>query len=152
MTTAVWVWLIVGALLVLSEFFATGVIAVFFGVGAWLTALAIALGLVESLAAQIGLFAVLSVLAVVLVRDKLKLWFRGHVSDDQLGEDDLLRSRGSRVTVTRAFRDGVGQVRLSGAEWAAEALDQNASYAEGETLWVVGCRGITLQVSNERQV
>jgi membrane protein implicated in regulation of membrane protease activity len=143
-----WFWLILGALLVLSEFFITGLVAIFFGAGAFLVGMATALGLLDSLPEQVITFAVLSVGSLLFARDRIKVWFRGNVSDRWDGDKDLIATRGERVTVTRAFNEGIGQVRLSGAEWKAECDDGEP--AEGDTVWVVGHRGITLQVSMQR--
>ena len=145
-----WFWLILGALLVLSEFFITGIVAIFFGVGAILVGLATAVGLISTATEQILLFAVLSVAALLFARERVKIWFRGNVSDRWDGDKDLIASRGERVTVTADFIDGVGRVRLSGADWKAE-LDTEASRLKvGDTAWVVGHRGITLKVSTDR--
>jgi len=149
MLASPWFWLILGALLILSEFFATGIVAIFFGVGAILVGLATALGLVSAPAEQIVLFAVLSVGALLLAREKIKVWFRGKVSERWDGDKDLLASRGDRVEVVARFRDGVGKVKLSGVEWKAEC-DGCETLAPGQTAWVIGHRGITLQVSATR--
>lgn len=145
-----WFWLILGALLVLSEFFVTGIVAIFFGVGAILVGLATALGLLSSATEQILMFAVLSVAALLLARERVKIWFRGNVSDRWDGDKDLIASRGERVTVTADFIDGVGRVRLSGADWKAELEGGEGRLAVGDTAWVIGHRGITLRVSTER--
>lgn len=145
-----WFWLILGALLVLSEFFVTGIVAIFFGVGAILVGLATAVGLLDSAPEQIVMFAVLSVAALLLARERVKVWFRGNVSERWDGDKDLIASRGERVTVTADFIDGVGRVRLSGADWKAELESADETLAVGDTAWVVGHRGITLQVSVER--
>ncbi len=143
-----WFWLILGALLVLSEFFATGVVALFFGIGAILVGVLTAVGLLDSLPEQVIVFAVLSVGSLLFAREKIRVWFRGNVSDRWDGDRDLVAARGERVTVTRSFREGVGQVRLSGAEWKAEC--DSGELSKGDTAWVVGHRGITLLVSAER--
>lgn len=140
-----WFWLILGALLLLSEFFITGVVALFFGVGAILVGIATAIGLLDSLPEQVITFAVLSVGSLLFARERIRVWFRGKVSDRWDGDRDLVATRGERVTVTRDFSDGVGQVRLSGADWKAECADGDLS--AGDTAWIVGHRGITLLVS-----
>lgn len=144
-----WFWMILGALLILSEFFATGIVAIFFGVGAILVGIATAIGLISSPAEQIVLFAVFSVAALLFAREKIKVWFRGKVSDRWEGDQDPISARGARVTVTRAFKQGAGKVRLNGVEWNAEC-DSNG-FEVGDTAWVVGHRGITLLVSAEKQ-
>ncbi|MBY6205503.1 NfeD family protein [Halomonas denitrificans] len=145
-----WFWLILGALLVLSEFFVTGIIAVFFGVGALLVGLATAAGLLNSAPEQIVLFAILSLGSLLLAREKVKIWFRGSVSDRWDGDRNLIEARGERVTVTADFVDGVGRVRLSGVDWKAEVEPDATPLSIGDTAWVIGHRGITLRVSRER--
>lgn len=149
MLASPWFWLILGALLILSEFFATGIVAVFFGIGAILVGLATGLGLISAPAEQIALFAVFSVGALLLAREKVKVWFRGKVSDRWAGDQDLIASRGDRVEVVEGFVDGVGKVRLSGVDWKAECANCEA-LQPGQTAWVTGHRGITLQVSASR--
>ena len=148
MMETAWVWLILGALLILSEFFMTGLVAIFFGVGALLVGLLTAFGLLGGLAEQILVFAVLSVAALLFARERIKIWFRGKVSERWDGDRNLIASRGQRVTVTRDFVDGIGQVRLSGADWKAESID--GDHEQGATVWVIGNEGITLTVSRER--
>lgn len=143
-----WMWLILGALLILSEFFMTGLVAIFFGVGAVAVGLLVALGLLSGLAEQILVFALLSVAALLFARERIKIWFRGKVSERWDGDRNLIASRGQRVTVTRGFVEGEGRVRLSGAEWRAESID--GDHAEGATVWVVGNQGIVLKVSCRR--
>lgn len=150
MIESAWFWLILGALLVLSEFFVTGIVAVFFGVGALLVGLATMFGLLSSAPEQIVLFAILSLASLLLAREKVKVWFHGNVSDRWDGDKNLIEARGQRVTVTADFVDGLGRVRLSGVEWKAELDDEATALAAGDTAWVIGHRGITLKVSGQR--
>ncbi|GAB4123342.1 MAG: NfeD family protein [Wenzhouxiangellaceae bacterium] len=142
-----WFWLILGALLVLSEFFLTGIIAIFFGVGAILVGIGTAVGLLSGLTEQVLLFAILSVAALLFARDNVKVWFHGRVSDSWNGDRNLISSRGERVVVTADFAHGVGRVKLSGAEWNAESEDP---LQQGDVAWVTGNRGITLLVTAQR--
>ncbi len=145
-----WFWLILGALLILSEFFFTGIVAVFFGVGAILVGLATALGLLNGLPEQVLVFAVLSVGSLLFAREKIRVWFRGKVSDRWDGDQQLIATRGERVRVSRDFQDGVGRVRLSGADWKAECED--GELKAGDTAWIIGHRGITVLVSSHRPI
>jgi membrane protein implicated in regulation of membrane protease activity len=141
-------WLILGALLILSEFFLTGIVAVFFGIGAILVGILTAIGLIDSLPEQITVFTVLSIAALLFARERIRVWFRGKVSERWDGDKDLLYSRGERATVSRDFVDGIGKVRLSGTDWTAESDEPGLS--KGATVWITGHRGITLMVSSER--
>lgn len=143
-----WFWLILGALLILSEFFFTGIVAVFFGVGAILVGLATAIGLLNNLPEQVIVFAVVSVGSLLFAREKIRVWFRGKVSDRWDGDRHLVAARGERVRVSRDFSDGVGRVRLSGTDWKAEC--ENGELKQGDTAWIIGHRGITLLVSSHR--
>jgi len=143
-------WLILGALLILSEFFLTGIVAVFFGIGAVLVGILTAIGLIDSLPEQITVFSVLSIATLLFARERIKVWFRGKVSERWEGDKDLLSSRGERATVSRDFVDGIGKVRLSGTDWKAESDDPGL--VKGATVWITGHRGITLLVSAERPV
>jgi len=142
-----WFWLILGALLILSEFFLTGIIAIFFGAGAIMVGIGTAVGLISGATEQILLFAILSVAALLFARDNVKVWFRGRVSDSWTGDRNLISSRGERVQVSADFVDGLGRVKLSGAEWNAESDDQ---LQQGDVAWVTGNRGITLLVAAQR--
>lgn len=126
----------------------TGLVAIFFGVGAVAVGVLVALGLLSGLAEQILVFALLSIAALLFARERIKIWFRGKVSERWDGDRNLIASRGQRVTVTRGFVEGEGRVRLSGAEWRAESVD--GDHAEGATVWVVGNQGIVLKVSGRR--
>jgi len=148
MIDSAWFWLILGALLILSEFFLTGIVAVFFGVGALLVGVLVAAGLLPGLASQVLVFSVLSVGSLLFARDRIRVWFRGRVSDRWQGDQDLIASRGARAEVTRPFDNGVGRVRLSGSEWKAEC--EGGRFEPGDTVWVTGHRGITLLVSDRR--
>ncbi len=143
-----WMWLILGALLVLSEFFMTGLVAIFFGAGALAVGLLVGLGLLNGPAQQILVFALLSLATLLFARERIKVWFRGKVSERWDGDRNLIASRGQRVVVTRDFIDGEGRVRLSGAEWRAESID--GDHPTGATVWVIGNQGIVLQVAAER--
>lgn len=142
-----WFWLILGALLVLSEFFMTSIIAIFFGVGAILVGIGTALGLISGLTEQVLLFAILSVAVLLFARENVKVWFRGRVSDSWSGDQNLISSRGERVLVSDDFVQGNGRVRLSGAEWDAESEDE---LKQGDVAWVTGNRGIILLVVAQR--
>ncbi len=142
-----WFWMILGALLILSEFFLTGVIAMFFGIGALLVGLATAVGLLSEPPEQIVLFALLSLGSLLFARERIKVWFRGNVTDEWSGDKDLISARGQRGSAVSDFRDGLGKVRLSGTDWKAESDD---SIVSGDTVWVIGHRGITLLVTREK--
>ncbi len=143
---APWHWWIFGALLLLLELAAPGILFV------WLAAAAFVVGLFVfvvplPVSAQLLLFALLAVLSVYAGRRYVG---RLNVGADPEGE--LLGKRGlsylgRRLTVTEAIHNGVGRVRVGDSVWRARGPDTPA----GETVRVVGVEGATLLVERLEQ-
>lgn len=140
-------WLIVGFVLILSEFLLPGVIAVFFGLGAVAVGLLAWLGVLDSFSAQLWAFPLLSLLALFTLRRRFTVWLKGNVSQKGTGASFQVESLGEPVKVLQAFDNGRGVVQLRGARW--DALCESP-LAVGDTAWVVGNHGIVLKVSAER--
>ena len=137
-------WLLLGLLLLASEFFIPGLIAAFFGLGALLVGLLTLLGLIDSLPAQVTVFSLSSILALWLLRRRFQRWLRGSEVDLAARDQDDAGLLGMRVRVLTDFVDGVGHVQLNGAKWDAESSDPLKS---GESAWVTDHAGIVLRVS-----
>lgn len=111
-----WLWAIGGVLLLIAEVVAPGFFLVFIG------AAAIATGLFTvlfdlGLSAQLGLFAIYSLLFVLL----FKRWYG---EPDGISADPMLNDRGARligrsVSVVEAVDDQGGRVRVGDSEWSA---------------------------------
>lgn len=140
-------WLIVGFLLILSEFLLPGLIAVFFGFGAVAVGVLAWLGLLDSFWTQLWAFPLLSLVALFALRRRFTVWLRGNVSQKGSGAGFQVESLGEPVEVLQTFRDGRGVVQLRGARWDAMS---DSALAAGDTAWVVGNRGIVLEVSAQR--
>ena len=137
-------WFLVGLALILSEFMLPGVILVFFGIGAWLTAVTCWLGWTPDWTSQLLTFAVTSVLLLVLLRQWFRARFFGYVGGDQSPEDNLDDLAGHEVTVTTDIKPGqTGQVEYKGASWNARS---DASLAAGTPAVIIRADGITLVV------
>lgn len=140
-------WLIAGFVLILSEFILPGLIAVFFGFGAILVGVLVWTGVMDSFSAQLWAFPILSLVALFALRRRFTVWLKGNVSQKGSGAGVLAESFGQPVEVLQAFRDGRGVVQLRGARWDAMS---DSVLDVGETAWVVGNRGIVLEVSAQR--
>jgi membrane protein implicated in regulation of membrane protease activity len=68
------IWFVLGLVLILLEFQIPGVVTVFFGIGAWATAI-LCLFFPIDLASQLFVFLVVSVLSLVFLRKWLKSYF-----------------------------------------------------------------------------
>lgn len=140
-------WIVFGLLLLLSEWVLPGLVALFFGIGAILVGLLTAAGLVQTLPAQLALFAVLSLASLFLLRRHCQRWMRGAVGEsaERDYEDNTLVGR--RAIVREPFVEGRGIVELNGSRWKADSSEE---LKVGDPVWVTGTIGILLHVSRER--
>ncbi len=130
------VWFLVGLVLILLEIAVPGVILVFLGVAAWIVAGLDLLG-VNSLTAQLWIFAGASVALLFGLRRFVKSWFLGRATNDS---DDLMDEFvGKSVVVLEAIEPGgYGQVELKGAQWKATSTAAIAKDARCEVEKVDG--------------
>lgn len=138
------IWIVIGLLLILSELLATSIIAVFLGLGALAAGLALQLGWIDSLAAQLVVFSLISSIALVTARRKLKIWFVGETRDRTNSNQHFQQEIGQRVEVLDDFNQGAGRVILNGVHWDAYSEDP---LKKGEVAWVTANRGIQLYVA-----
>jgi membrane protein implicated in regulation of membrane protease activity len=122
-----------------------GVILVFFGVGAWITALCAFAGLAQGTAVQLLIFSLSSLALLIVLRRRIRGRFFGHIGDDQDPAVDLDEFVGRRVTVVHAITPGAegGRVEFKGASWAADSVEP---IAEGAQAVIIARDGITLRV------
>ncbi|HVM38217.1 MAG TPA: NfeD family protein [Sphingomicrobium sp.] len=138
-----WLWMIGGVLLLATELLAPGFFLIFIG------AAAIAAGLFTllfdlGLPSQLALFALYSVIAVMIGR-------RFYAVEDEPVSDALLNDRTGRligkvVTVVQAVDEHGGRVRVGDSEWSA----RGGPAAAGEKVRISGVDGNCLTVETER--
>lgn len=135
------IWFMIGLILLLAELALPGLIVVFFGAGAWITALA-CLFLDISFNSQLILFMVISVLSLVLFRKSLqKHWWQKQHSVNELTDEFL----GRTCTVAVDIQPGPagGKVTFKGTTWKALSTE---SIPAGETVRIIGKDSIVLLV------
>jgi membrane protein implicated in regulation of membrane protease activity len=110
------IWFLIGLGLLLLELILPGLVILFFGVGAWVTALVCALTDLK-LNMQILIFLIASLLGLVLLRKYIKKRFFG--KKDQETQDQLEEFIGHRARAVEEFRDGTGKVEFRGTQWTA---------------------------------
>lgn len=115
------IWLLVGVALVLSEFAAPGVILVFFGSGALLTAITTWAGLTPGIGSQAAVFAVSSLVLLFGLRRYVKTWFVGDSETIAAECDDDFTGREARVITALPGQGGDGMVEIKGANWKARS-------------------------------
>lgn len=137
-------WFLAGMVMVFLEFMLPGVIIVFFGAGALLTALLAWLGLLPSLTAQAAFFCIVSPLLLFTLRRFLGRFFKGDVADSNTFFDPG-EYTGRTARVVRRIEPGSpdGRIRLDGTDWKALA---DRVIEEGELVRVLEKRNITFTV------
>jgi membrane protein implicated in regulation of membrane protease activity len=138
-------WFLLGLALMLSELALPGFVIIFFGVGAWVTAFCIWLGVANAFNTQLVIFLLSSVGALVLFRKQGKRYFQGRVSgrlDDVKRLDEL---KGERALVIEDILPShlSGKVELHGTNWNAQA-DQEIK--KGTPVEVLERDNLTLKV------
>lgn len=137
-----WAWLSLGVLLAAAEIVAPGFFLIWLGAAAIVTGVFawIIPGVADSVPAQLGVFAVLSFIALYSARRWLK-------TNPITTTDPNLNQRASRLvgqvlTVTRAIEDGRGRAKVGDGEWPVHGPDA----AEGSKVRVVSADGGVLVV------
>ena len=123
------IWFLVGLGLLLLELVLPGLVILFFGAGAWVTALVCAFTNIN-LNMQILIFLVASLLGLVLLRKYLKARFFNR-SNKEI-DDQLEEFIGHKAKVIDDFKDGEGKVEFKGTRWSARSSDP---VAKGD--WVI---------------
>lgn len=120
------IWLAAGLLLIGIELFAPGLVLVFLGMGALLTAGLRFIGVIESLPASVGTFLASSVAMVFGLRGVIQKWFP---PDDFVEEDDeAMAAYGKIVEVIEDVSEATaakpeGRIRYEGTTWPAATTE-----------------------------
>ena len=140
-----WLWMIGGVLLLIAEIIVPGVFLVWLGIAAVVTgAFAQLFGI--GLAGQLGLFALYSVLAVMVGRRFYGV--KGVESSDPHLNDRAARLIGKRVVVVTAVDEDSGRVRVGDSEWSA----RGGPAEPGDKVRITRVEGNCLIVEPERLV
>ena len=114
------IWFLVGLGLLLLELVLPGLVILFFGAGAWVTALVCTITDVN-LNWQILIFLVASLLGLVLLRKYLKKRF--FMRSDKEIDDQLEEFIGRRALAIDDFKNGSGKVEFKGTQWTARSSE-----------------------------
>ncbi|MBI56356.1 MAG: nodulation protein NodD [Alcanivorax sp.] len=136
-------WIILGLVLVIAEFAISGLVTIFLGLAALLVGTLVWLGLIDSLVWEITLFAVLSLVLLVVARRYLRERLFGRETQGQTSEDSA-GLVGARATVQGAFENGVGTVRYRGALWQAQS---SHPLNDGQMVRILRHEGLWLTVA-----
>ncbi len=140
-TAAAWIWLYVGAFLMLAELASPGFVIFFFGLGAATVAGAKWLVPGLSLSWQLALFSFFSIFYLVVLRKWVKNVFMGDTAETQKIANEYVGRIGKVVEPIRP--DVPGRILLGDAEWSASSA---VGIAPGATVKVVAQENLTLVV------
>lgn len=133
-------WLILAALLAITELLVPGIFLVFIAAGAAVTGVVTLLIPGFDLVFEVFLFAIASAVAVAIGRR----WYRRNPvpSEDPLLNHRVARLIGQVVTVVEPIEAGSGRVKVGDSEWLASGPDTPA----GAHVRIVGAKGTSLDV------
>ncbi len=142
-------WFILGVILLVVEAMHTGVLAVFFALGAWVTAILMWLGVIETEWLQLAVFLVVSVVSLLLLRQKLRTWLTGlrHPAGADAALDDFA---GNLATVIEAIEPAknTGKVEYRGTQWAARS---DSPIGKGAVVTIIARDNLTLSVQAKEE-
>jgi membrane protein implicated in regulation of membrane protease activity len=134
------IWFLIGLGLLLLELILPGLVIVFFGVGAWVTALVTAFTDIN-LNWQILIFLVASLLGLVLLRKYLKKRFFDRTNKEI--DDQLEEFIGHKAMAIEDFEGGTGKVEFKGTLWSARS---EAPVTRGDWVIIRSKDGLTFNV------
>jgi membrane protein implicated in regulation of membrane protease activity len=139
-------WVIFGFLALVLEIKLSGFIMLWFAVGAFVTALAAAMGF--GMTGQMALFLAVSIALFASSRTIFQRFFMmGGGPVMKVGAEAML---GAEATVIEALPEtGSGTVRINGELWAARSVD--GPVAAGELVEVASVDGLKLKVRRTQQ-
>jgi len=144
-SNSVLVWFGVAIALFLVEIAVPGFILMFFGVGALLTSILVAFGIIDSLFAQLLVFIISSLLSLIGFRMIWKGDLRGDVSHERKPGESMDDVKGKKARVLSDIRPGDigGKVELFGTVWEAES---DFIIDEGKIVEIIGRDNLVLKV------
>lgn len=133
--TTTWIWIAVGAALMLSETIIPGGIVVFVGIAAGLVGLGQYLGWLEGPTASITAFFVLSTVLLLTLRGLLTRFLPGETSYQSPDED--AEAYRTLVDVLETINEGSteGRIHFRGSSWPATCVE--GSIARGQRAMIV---------------
>lgn len=134
------IWFLIGLVLILLELVVPGLVLIFFGAGAWVTALA-CWGFDMNINTQLLIFLISSTLSLLLLRNMIRKKYMDKKNPDGELEDEYIGK--TAVAITSFNAGDVGKVLFKGSSWEAIA---NQAVTEGQRLKITGYQSIKLFV------
>jgi membrane protein implicated in regulation of membrane protease activity len=136
------IWFLIGLVLLVTELALPSFILIFFGIGAWATALAIWFTGIE-IDTQIIVFILISVISLLIFRNRFLSLFdkqNAHFTDDV--ESDFI---GKVATTIKPVNSFSGKVLFNGTQWKAIS-DENIK--SDQKVEIISKDNITLKIKS----
>lgn len=133
------IWVILGVGLLLLEIFTTSFYAIFFGIGALITALFVSIGLADEMPTQVIIFALSSIVSLLFFRKRIMELFTKNSTEFKEIVDEY-----AKVSV-KIPAEGEGKVFYRGSDWIAYQTE-GKSIAHGAKVIIKKMDGIKLVV------
>jgi membrane protein implicated in regulation of membrane protease activity len=135
------IWLIVSVGLVIAEIFSLDLVLIMFAAGA--LAAAGTAAVVDNLFVQALVFALVSVLALVVARPMAQRKLHPTSDGTRTGIDAI---KGSSAVVLELVDEHSGLVKIGGEEWTARVFDATQILEPGQKVQVIDIKGATALV------
>jgi len=134
-------WFLLGLGLLLLELILPGFVVIFFGLGAWVTAL-VCLVSNPGIDLQIIIFILTSLISLAFLRRLLKnRFFKGETASPATLEEEFNNKKA--VALTNIPKGETGKVEFKGSTWTATA---DSDIKKGDTVIITGKESIILNV------
>ena len=134
-------WFFLGLILLLMELVVPGFVIIFFGIGAWITAL-VCLVADPGVNLQIIIFGVTSVISLIGLRKLIqKKFFYSKEGKSEMVEDEFTGKEG--VAISDFGKDKKGKVEFKGTRWNAES---ESEIKEGQAVIILKKDSLILKV------
>lgn len=134
-------WLLLAAIFIILEIISLGLTTIWFAGGAFVAAIAGALG--ANLIIQIVLFVIVSIVLLIFTRPLAVKYLDGKTektnAEALVGQNALVLHKINNLEET-------GQVKINGMEWTARASQDSMIISEEEVVRVVAIQGVKLIV------
>jgi inner membrane protein len=139
-------WLILGGLLILLEFLIPGLIVIFIGTAAIITAGLIHLHWIREAYIAVVFFVFASVLMLATLRRIVLRFYPSYSEVAEADEDALIIGQHAEAITDLSSEHFEGRVRYSGTTWPARS--NRGNIAKGTTVAIVGRENINLIVGS----
>lgn len=137
-------WFLLGLVFLLLELVIPGFFIIFFGLGAWVTAL-ICLFSEPSTNLQMIIFAFVSVLSLLALRKMIQKKF--FYQDENLSNEIEDEFTGREAIVIENFENNRGRVEFKGTMWKAES---DSPLNAGQSVTIISKESFTLKVEPKK--